>query len=51
MERKIATRHFCKANASVSEAAFMRTRKKTNLILTPVKPIPERNYSAYQPVN
>jgi hypothetical protein len=50
IERKMVMRHFCKANDSV-RTAFMRTRKKTNFILTPVKPIPERNYSAYQPVD
>lgn len=29
----------------------MRTRKKTNLVLIPVEPIPERNYAAHQPVH
>ena len=46
IERKITIRHFYRQVGS-----FMRTRKKTNLILTPVKPIPERKNCAYQPVN
>lgn len=45
IERKVMIRHFCTVNVSV-RAAFIRTRKITNLVLTSVKPIPERNYGA-----